>query len=306
MYSTDKSQLAEQQQANPRGFTVVEFVVVLAIIAILISLLLPAILHARDAARRTHCQNNLKQIVLAIHNYSLKYKVFPPGVVNDEGPIRNLPDGYHHNWIVQILPELDGAQVTTLMDFTSSVYAHRNSQFLRVRVPSLTCPSNLAPDGTVMQHSSYAACHNDREAPIDSDNVGVFTLNSSTRTESITDGMSHTIFLGEVRLPSPEVFVHRTERGAAGLLGWSSGTRSTLRNVSEFNLPDTWNQKFDINNPTYVGGFGSYHDGGAYFGWGDGSVRYLRDTVDPMLLRKFAHPADGELLTPPRPPRRQP
>ncbi len=85
----------------------IELLVVIAIIIIIISLLLPAILEAREAARRTHCLNNLKQLTLALHNYTLVHTVFPPGVVNDEGPILNEPEGYHHNWLEQILPEID-------------------------------------------------------------------------------------------------------------------------------------------------------------------------------------------------------
>ena len=86
------------------GFTLIEMMIGVSIIVVLIALLLPAIQAAREAARRAQCANNLMQLGIAMGSYISTHSVFPPGVVNDTGPIRNLPEGYHHSWVVQILP----------------------------------------------------------------------------------------------------------------------------------------------------------------------------------------------------------
>ncbi len=107
------------------GFTLVELMIVLAIIAILIALLLPAIQSAREAARRAQCTNNLLQLGIGIGNYVSTHSVLPPGVVNDKGPIQNLPAGYHHGWAVQILPFIGQANIYNHFDIGRSVYECR-------------------------------------------------------------------------------------------------------------------------------------------------------------------------------------
>ncbi len=181
------------------------------------------------------------------------------------------------------------------INYSQSVYSSKNLAAQRVTIPCLVCPANHVRTGDNIHHSSYVACHHDGEAPIDMDNVGVFTLNSSTRYEMITDGTSYTIFLGETRLPMTNVGLSLAKRGPVGLLGWMSGTRSTLRNASGINVNDLA-ETDEVADPTGpVGGFGSNHQGGAYFSWGDGSVRFLSDSIDTTILHQMAHPADGEL-----------
>lgn len=101
-----------------RGFTLVELLTVVLIISVLISLLLPAVQSSRENARRLQCEKNLMQIGIALGNYATTHGVLPPGVVNDKGPISNLPVGYHMSWVVQILPFLEQGNIYRHVDFT--------------------------------------------------------------------------------------------------------------------------------------------------------------------------------------------
>jgi prepilin-type N-terminal cleavage/methylation domain-containing protein len=97
------------QMKYPRraGFTLIELLVVISVIAVLVTLLLPAIGSVRAAARRTQCSNNLMQLSIAVQNYEAAHGVFPPGVVNPTDPIVEQPLGQHNGWLVQILPYID-------------------------------------------------------------------------------------------------------------------------------------------------------------------------------------------------------
>ncbi len=207
------SRFLQRSQKSLKAFTLVELLVVIAIIGILVGLLLPAVQAAREAARRTSCANNLLQFGVAIHNYEMAHRRLPPGTVDAKGPIVHLPVGFHHSWIVQILPMLEQRAAYKLMDHTQSVYAAVNFPVRSHNFSVLACPSENQGYG----HSSYAGVHDSREVPIDVDNNGCFYLKSRVRVDDIFDGLSNTVIVGE----KP---THVTE------LGWTSGTRATLRN----------------------------------------------------------------------------
>jgi prepilin-type N-terminal cleavage/methylation domain-containing protein/prepilin-type processing-associated H-X9-DG protein len=288
--------------ARRRGFTLIEMLMVVMIIAVLIALLLPAVQSAREVARATQCRNNLMQIGVALGNYASTHRVFPPGVVNDKGPISNLPKGYHMGWAVQILPFLEQANLHRRIDFREGVYAKANSTAFESGVRTFLCPSDWRP-----RSMSYMGCHHDIEAPIDSDNHGVLYLNSRVRYEDITDGPSYTILLGEAR-------------GGASL-GWASGTRATLRNmghrVNERDSlvlpPSQWRYLAQTTTPEagevetlvlggllpkqYVGGFSSWHPSGANFLLCDGSAQFIKETNDLRVLQRLGNRSDGELVS---------
>lgn len=252
----------------------------MVIIVVLISLMLPAIVAGRSAAKRSQCLNNLKQIGLGIYNYESAHRVLPPGVVNETGPIENTPDGLHQSWIIQLLPFMEQSALSLSIDPNASVYETGNRGVAATRLSALICPvdSRAATLGGIGV-SNYAGCHHDVEAPIDIDNHGVFFLNSRVRMADILDGTSTTIFVGE-KIIEP------------GDLGWMSGTRATLRNTGTALNAKTPASALISN--VYVGGFGSRHPGGANFCFGDGSVRFLSEKINPSVFRDLGNRDDGE------------
>ncbi|QDT36645.1 DUF1559 domain-containing protein [Stratiformator vulcanicus] len=211
------------------GFTLIELLVVIAIIAILIALLLPAVQQAREAARRSQCQNNLKQYALAVHNFHDVEGVLPQGIYASEG-------GY--SWQTRILPYIDQAALFEQFDLSSGIGSGSNAALTTNAFALLRCPSDIAPKqevpvanpdysnisptsqpqavtsyvanigsipshwelhGSNMIHSQFA--HTSKaHAPFGDDNPGRFGANYPTELtlEDIIDGTSNTILLGEV------------------------------------------------------------------------------------------------------------
>ena len=280
------------------GFSIIELLAVIFVIAMILSLMLPALLSGREAARRVSCVNNLRQISLALQNYIEEMGVLPPGVVNTAGPVPNRPEDYQIGWLVQILPMMEQQYMYSAFDSSLSVFAPENTTVSRVRISTYLCPNEFpsAPLSTAplpavkgLGQTSYAGCHHDVEAPIDARNHGVFYLNSSTRRSDLLDGSSLTIFVGEKRISSTD-------------LGWVSGSRSTLRNTGS---PIKAGRTYSLipgaldegpTEPLFVGGFGSNHKGGANFAFGDGSVRFVRTEIAPAVYRLLGNRDDGEML----------
>ena len=302
-----------------RAFTLIELLVVIAIIAVLVALLLPAVQAAREASRRVQCVNNLMQIGIALKNYENAFEVLPSGVVNPTGPIVNTPSGYHYSWITQILPYLDAKPVHRRLDYSKGVYQPENGTARAVLLNVLICPSfsgptrmlsltSAPPVGGEPALTNYAGCYGDAEVPIDRKNTGVLFLNSHTRYEDVEDGLSNTIFAGEKMSGETE-------------LGWASGTRATLRNTGTAVNAALTGRRAPVPPPAVaapdpaapvtpaapgapaqaevpqVGGYGSRHPGGANFTFGDGSVRFIKNTISDHVLHLLGNRADGDLLS---------
>lgn len=200
---------ADQRRVRRRGFTLIELLVVIAIIAVLVALLLPAVQQAREAARRSHCKNSLKQIGLALANYQDSFKYYPMSICAD----RNSGDTGGGEWSVQarILPFLEQAALQDLIDFNRSygpqttVRTHRVSTYLcpsetndMARVGSSGdaeyYPLNYAFNGGSWQ--VYDPSHN-----LGGD--GAFYPNSRLKPRDFVDGTSQTMAFSEVKTFTP-------------------------------------------------------------------------------------------------------
>jgi len=288
-----------------RGFTLIELLVVIAIISVLIALLLPAVQSAREAARRAQCCNNLMQMGIAVQSYESSHEILPPGVVNETGPVLDVPKGYGFGWMTQVLPYLEMKNVYNHFNLKVGLYEAPNSTTRTNLVRSFLCPSDGGPtrDSQRIAMTSYVGVHHDVEAPIAADNHGVLFLNSHVRYEDVTDGTSSTLFVGE-----------KLNDGLD--LGWASGTRASLRNtgsaVNRSPRPGTRlfgpapatgsvaalgdDDQAEKGNPSYVGGFASRHPGGSNFAFGDGSVRFVKNSIAIGVFQHLANRADGEVI----------
>jgi len=279
---------------GPRGFTVVELIVVLTLLLLLASLTLPAIMNVRETSRRLQCQGNLHQLGLALQNYQHAHGVLPPGCVNPTRPIRNQVEGYHFGWMTQILPMLQRTDVWNRLDYGRPVYDPVNLPATTAAIAEYRCPSYRLTKGTSESH--YGGVHHDVEAPVDVDQNGVLFLNSAVRDEDISDGLSHTALAGECDL-------------ATAPLGYASGTQATLRNGGSppGSAPDTFAElpqlptilrpgdpKVETASPPQVGArFSSSHPGGVQFVLGDGSVRCISLQIDQEVYRRLLNRRDG-------------
>lgn len=195
---------------NRRGFTLIELLVVIAIIAILVALLLPAVQSAREAARRTSCKNNLKQLGLALHNYSSTFGKYPPSFCAD-GP-QGSGGG---EWSVQarVLPFLDQSSLYTKIDFENSYGSSANAGIPEMRVETYQCPSE--PKSQARIDSNGVAIHYplnygfnggtwqvyDQRRRVGGD--GAFYPNSNLTEAHFVDGMSTTLMFAEVKAFTP-------------------------------------------------------------------------------------------------------
>jgi type II secretory pathway pseudopilin PulG len=169
------------------GFTLFELLVIIAIFAILLGLLLPAIMKVREAAARMSSMNNMKQIALAVHNYETTNQVLPPGV-----------DDNHYSASAKLLPYIEQNVLYQLIDFKRPMDDAANDQGRMTLVKTFMSPGDsepaLAPGGKSAP-SSYLYCAGSKYDL--KDNNGLFYLNSKIRFADVTDGLSNTLFIGE-------------------------------------------------------------------------------------------------------------
>ncbi len=317
-----------------RGFTLIELLVVIAIIAILIALLLPAVQQAREAARRSQCKNNLKQLGLALHNYEATHRVFPPGTL-----------GYPYVWSVHahLLPFVDQANlqnrfnydVPPLNAFNSGTFdvtqVGNNDTAAQVRLPLMVCPSDKdAVPGSDYAGISYPACIgsglNGSGTADDGSNSnadGIFFQRSQIGFRDVIDGTSNTIAFGEqligdgqnVAPPGSDYRLRVVELSAgtqtaptacdpAAAAAWSGQRGAKWVNG---HLADTmYNHWYGPNSsqPDCQNGYHNFalvsarsaHVGGVQVTLVDGSCRFVGENINTDLWRALATRAGGEVI----------
>ena len=192
---------------SSRGFTLIELLVVIAIIAILIALLLPAVQQAREAARRSSCKNNLKQIGLALHNYHSSYSCFPTMLC------MNLSSSSWGQWGPQarLLPFLDQANLQKLINFSLPYDSPANLPAIGYRIPVYMCPSEVndrqsQADGLNQYPINYGANMGTWMVYNPNGNIGgngAFAPNTRIAIRDFTDGSSNTLGFSEVKAFQP-------------------------------------------------------------------------------------------------------
>ena len=286
-----------------RGFTLLELLIVIGVVLMLLALLLPAVQMAREIANRVRCQNNLVQLGVALQHYNQTFSVLPPGCVNDVGPILADGQGYRIGWIAQILPFLGEDGLWHQVNFVNPDLAGRIST-TTVYLSLLQCPSSSRIRSPI---SCYAGVHNSVEQPIDVDGDGLLYLNSSESLESVPDGASNTLLLGEHKnVPLGSVWIYG-DRGTLRNMGDTNGLGSYTR-IMNFdpttgemedtrNMTDEQRAEYKFIQNQRVGTFGSAHNLHVHFLLADGSVRAIRKTMSQEVLLKLASRKDGQLVS---------
>lgn len=280
-----------------KAFTLVELLLVIAIIGILVGLLLPAVQTAREAARGMHCGNNMHQIGIAMHNYESVYGVFPVGSLQS-----NFVSPF-----VGILPFVEQNNNFQQWDFSLSYASAYNSSVANQRIGTFLCPSMTIPRRVPLLEaretggpSSYLFCEGTDDYMRVAD--GLFGLhwpgfgysNPARGFRDIQDGASNTFMAGETvydyqdyRWPSfaPPEFAgtirYGTARWVVGYPRISLGT--TLK-------------PFNLHVAAAMGGFASMHPGGAHFLYADGSTHFISEQVHVEILNAASTLSGSELM----------
>jgi len=300
LFSFSSSKEGAMKTHRPsRGFTLVELLVVIAIIGILIALLLPAVQAAREAARRSQCTNNLKQMGLALHNYHGVHKAFPFGHMyrgQFDGDLKDADGGTGFGWGTAILPFMEHKNHYDQFDQKYPVSENkitRNLTLAQSPLPAFACPSDTKPtnrtDGAVTNSatSSYkgsGTSYNGWQGGkvganpnrlrfngiFDRDNGGSKTM------KDVRDGLSNTFAIAECKWEMDKFLRNRGRIfGSTDKPGYATGASNALMLNGQW--PINWTAL--EGNPQPHRTPGSNHPGGCHFAMADGSVRFVSELI---------------------------
>ncbi len=313
-----------KSDSSRHGFTLIELLVVIAIIAILIALLLPAVQQAREAARRSQCKNNLKQIGLALHNYHDSKRELPAGTLLWQGSAARAPGGWYddYSWTAMIGPELDQTAWYRSFDFNLS-YSHvNNDKARRFFVPVYGCPT----DGMKQNEwasTSWSRWRTNYAANFGNTNIGQLTKSAitfggapfkpsrSSRFGDIKDGLSTTLLVSEIITLNDTGAVWGgpisdtgDSVGGMGFTAWYSPNTQNFDEVVRLCPPAT--ALNGIPGCTNIGGVGnehlqvlssrSLHTGGVHSAMCDGTTRFINNSISVQVWRALATTQGKEVV----------
>jgi prepilin-type N-terminal cleavage/methylation domain-containing protein/prepilin-type processing-associated H-X9-DG protein len=295
------------------GFTLVELLVVIAIIGVLVALLLPAVQAAREAARRSQCSNNLKQIALALDVYEDSMKAYPQGRVGcdgiNDGPCNGEPTirRVGTSGFVMLLPFIEANNHYERFDFNdgpwgqTTTWEAKNKAALEIRPKFVVCPSDnsekfIASSGINAATGSYAFVHGRLgpgqgiSATLKLYNNGMFNYRISHKRSEAIDGLSNTMFVGEVI----DAHTNLSRNIWTQASRHESCLRSTENAVNTKPGTGITTKPYDV---ALFGGFGSRHPAGAHFAFGDGHVAFIAENIDLATYRALSTRNGGETTT---------
>jgi prepilin-type N-terminal cleavage/methylation domain-containing protein len=305
-----------------RGFTLVELLVVIAIIGILVSLLLPAVQSAREAARRMQCSNNLKQLGIAVHAYHATNQVYPTSAAYDD-PVDGLglPPATSRTgkgWIIGVLPHLEQQALFDkfLPGFTGGLFGPTGGiqkaecrDAMKTQLAVLRCPSDSSSQNTATNQWQWTgievALTNYKGVLGDNRMAGTLSVHQGSTpdchrtrncpgifwrntylnpvtTAKVRDGLSNTFLIGE------DVPEHNRHSAAFYSNGDYASCHAPLNYMPNPPTPDEW---------WNVMSFRSRHFGGAHFCFADGSIRFVSQSIDYTLYRALSTKAGGESVS---------
>jgi prepilin-type N-terminal cleavage/methylation domain-containing protein/prepilin-type processing-associated H-X9-DG protein len=269
------------------GFTLIELLVSIAIIGVLAALLIPAVQASRDAARRTICKNQLRQLTLGLHMYHEVHRCFPPGSYV-MGPSFPTQSGW--GWGAMVLPFIEQNAVYTRINFGLGTGRGDNLPLIATPISTFRCPSEIGADtigcvpidGPAFKLASGNYCGSE----------GVLNSMSAVKLAQITDGTSQTLLLGE-RIVQP---------GGPSSLPFTSAWCGQVAFADEYDLrsvpyllPDPEHPiNSSLNDPLC---FGSRHPQGANFTLVDGSCVFLNDSIDAQVFTALGTADGGETVS---------
>ena len=297
----------------PAAFTLVELLVVIAIIAVLIGLLLPAVQSAREAARRSACSSNLRQVGVALMNHHEAKARFPALEDHSTPFLQGSNNNWGEtpgNWLIHILPFLENNTVYETINFGAAWNSGPNGTAMRTRYPAFLCPSHVHQNKVSGNNFDAHIVHyygvwGSKDAPggrarmqwalpgynTNADGKGIMFFNSRTKIGEITDGTSQTMIAAEVRGYRPRSVTEIGTFSADGGRGmrWEVGTSPMLQPINGVdgeagsNCPGCrWEN------------MSSFHPGGVGVVFSDGSTRFLTENIDATTFLRLGSMQEGQ------------